>query len=257
MGPRERAPRRRSHHPHRASLIIVSRFQGNERDGHGNHQTAGLLTQHAFEAAADPKMFPDQIQAGLRPWRASEAVHRRHARGRGLDGPRGHRPVQPLARRLVRQLRAHRPRLPAIAERRTGDAVVGGQLRLLQAHGHVGPPLARRNRISSPASTRSIPGLFKALGRPEPAGAAALLQPIDAAVQEAMRTFDGRDPSAIVPVLARGLAAARVAAAKLQADADAALILDRKDRAVSDGHQHGARARPHGGGTAGGCQALE
>ena len=48
----------------------MSRFQGNERDGHGNHQTAGLLAQHAFEAAADPKMFPDQIQAGLRPWRA-------------------------------------------------------------------------------------------------------------------------------------------------------------------------------------------
>ena len=51
-------------------LIIVSRFQGNQRDGHGNHQTAGLITQNAFEAAADPKMFPDQIQAGLRPWQA-------------------------------------------------------------------------------------------------------------------------------------------------------------------------------------------
>jgi LmbE family N-acetylglucosaminyl deacetylase len=53
-------------------LIIVSRFQGNQRDGHGNHQTAGLLTQHAFEAAADPGMFPDQIQAGLRPWQAKK-----------------------------------------------------------------------------------------------------------------------------------------------------------------------------------------
>ena len=25
-------------------LVLVSRFQGNERDGHGNHQTAGLVT---------------------------------------------------------------------------------------------------------------------------------------------------------------------------------------------------------------------
>ena len=74
----------------------------------------------------------------------------------------------------------------------------------------------------------TIPGLFKALGRPEPAEAAALLQPIDAAVQEAMRTFNGRDPSAIVPVLARGLAAARVAATKLPGEPDAAFVLERK-----------------------------
>src|SRR5829696_9891285 len=49
-------------------LVLVARFQGNERDGHGNHQTAGLMTQEAFRAAADPAVFPDQIAAGLRPW---------------------------------------------------------------------------------------------------------------------------------------------------------------------------------------------
>ena len=53
-------------------LVIVSRFQGNQRDGHGNHQTAGLLTQQAFEAAANPAMFPEQIKAGLRPWQAKK-----------------------------------------------------------------------------------------------------------------------------------------------------------------------------------------
>ena len=51
-------------------VVIVSRFQGNARDGHGNHQTAGLLTQQAFEAAANPQMFPEQITDGLRPWQA-------------------------------------------------------------------------------------------------------------------------------------------------------------------------------------------
>ena len=49
-------------------FVLIARFQGNERDGHGNHQTAGLITQEAFKAAADPKMFPEQIAAGLRPW---------------------------------------------------------------------------------------------------------------------------------------------------------------------------------------------
>src|SRR2546428_3796136 len=51
-------------------LVIISRFQGNQRDGHGNHQTAGLITQEAFKAAADPNKFPEQVAAGLRPWQA-------------------------------------------------------------------------------------------------------------------------------------------------------------------------------------------
>ncbi len=51
-------------------FVIVSRFQGNARDGHGNHQAAGVLTQEAYRAASDPKRFPEQIAEGLRPWQA-------------------------------------------------------------------------------------------------------------------------------------------------------------------------------------------
>ncbi|MGH9159600.1 MAG: PIG-L family deacetylase, partial [Vicinamibacteraceae bacterium] len=51
-------------------LVIVSRFQGTDRDGHGNHQAAGLLTREAYELAADPTAFPDQIADGLHPWQA-------------------------------------------------------------------------------------------------------------------------------------------------------------------------------------------
>ena len=35
-------------------LVIISRFQGNPRDGHGNHEAAGLITQLAYRAAGDP-----------------------------------------------------------------------------------------------------------------------------------------------------------------------------------------------------------
>lgn len=48
--------------------ILVSRFQGNERDGHGNHSAAGVLAADAFNAAGDPSRFPEQIKDGLRPW---------------------------------------------------------------------------------------------------------------------------------------------------------------------------------------------
>jgi LmbE family N-acetylglucosaminyl deacetylase len=52
--------------------VIVSRFQGNSADGHGNHEATGILTKEAFRAAADPNRFPEQIQQGLLPWQAKK-----------------------------------------------------------------------------------------------------------------------------------------------------------------------------------------
>src|SRR5215813_4680091 len=49
-------------------FVVIARFQGNDRDGHGNHQAAGVITQDAFRVAGDPSVFPDQIRDGLRPW---------------------------------------------------------------------------------------------------------------------------------------------------------------------------------------------
>ena len=51
-------------------LVVVGRFHGSERDGHGHHHATGLLTPEAVAAAADPARFPRQItEEGLRPWR--------------------------------------------------------------------------------------------------------------------------------------------------------------------------------------------
>lgn len=49
-------------------LVITSVFIGGPSDGHGNHQVAGEMAQEIFRYAGDPKMFPEQIQAGLHPW---------------------------------------------------------------------------------------------------------------------------------------------------------------------------------------------
>jgi len=49
-------------------LIVCSVFVGGPTDGHGQHATAGLMAQEVFNAAGDPKMFPDQIKEGLLPW---------------------------------------------------------------------------------------------------------------------------------------------------------------------------------------------
>ncbi len=52
--------------------VLVARFSGTERDGHGHHQASSILTKEAFRAAADPKRFPEQIAQGLQPWQAKK-----------------------------------------------------------------------------------------------------------------------------------------------------------------------------------------
>ncbi len=51
-------------------LVITSVWVGGHSDGHGQHEVAGEIAQEVLQAAADPHVFPDQIQAGLRPWQA-------------------------------------------------------------------------------------------------------------------------------------------------------------------------------------------
>ena len=52
----------REERPH----VILSRWRGDARDGHGQHSAAGLLAQRAYEAAADPTRFPE---LGAPAWR--------------------------------------------------------------------------------------------------------------------------------------------------------------------------------------------
>jgi LmbE family N-acetylglucosaminyl deacetylase len=42
--------------------VIVSTFVGGITDGHGHHQVSGEIAQEAFKAAADPKVFPEQLK---------------------------------------------------------------------------------------------------------------------------------------------------------------------------------------------------
>jgi LmbE family N-acetylglucosaminyl deacetylase len=52
--------------------VIVARFHGADRDGHGNHQAAGILSVEMVKAAADPNLFPEQFREGLRPWQVKK-----------------------------------------------------------------------------------------------------------------------------------------------------------------------------------------
>lgn len=52
--------------------VLVARFSGTSRDGHGHHQASSILAKEAFRAAADPTRFPEQIAEGLQPWQAKK-----------------------------------------------------------------------------------------------------------------------------------------------------------------------------------------
>lgn len=49
-------------------LIVVSRWSGTPKDFHGQHQTVGIATIHAFYMAGDPEMFKDLEEEGYPPW---------------------------------------------------------------------------------------------------------------------------------------------------------------------------------------------
>ncbi len=48
--------------------VIVTRFDTDGSGGHGHHTASALLAREAFELAADPQAFPQQIADGLETW---------------------------------------------------------------------------------------------------------------------------------------------------------------------------------------------
>ncbi len=49
-------------------LVLASTFVGGITDGHGQHQVSGEVSQEAYLDAGNPKVCPEQIAAGLKPW---------------------------------------------------------------------------------------------------------------------------------------------------------------------------------------------
>ncbi|MGK6352594.1 PIG-L family deacetylase [Parapedobacter sp. DT-150] len=53
--------------------VIITRFPPDERAGHGHHQASALLAIEAFQAAADPQRFPEQL-AEVAVWQAKRLL---------------------------------------------------------------------------------------------------------------------------------------------------------------------------------------
>lgn len=60
--------------------VIINRFPPDDRAGHGHHSASAVLSAEAFDAAADPKMFPEQLKE-VEVWQAKRLVWNSYMRG--------------------------------------------------------------------------------------------------------------------------------------------------------------------------------
>jgi len=49
--------------------VVILRFSGTPKDGHGQHQVSAIVGKEAFFAAGDPSRFPEQLKF-VQPWKA-------------------------------------------------------------------------------------------------------------------------------------------------------------------------------------------
>lgn len=212
-------------------LVVVSRFRGDARDGHGQHQFAGALTPEAVRAAADPDRFPEQLAAGLRPWRTLKL----YAGGAREDE----------AWAVAVDSGVHSSWLGDSFE---NVARAGLSLQRSQNAGQTRPVegsfVRYYDRLASEVeATPRESGFFDGidvslLGVAERLGAPGSMRPaleeIEAHARRALAELDPDAPEAIVPELARGLEATRELRAASRDLPDVDLLLARKEAQFSE-----------------------
>ena len=196
--------------------VIIARFRGNPRDGHGNHQTAGLMAQKVFEAAADPNRFPEQIAEGLRLWKPKKFyMNNIRPDFRPEDKEMVTLTVDsgmydPLLGRSYAQV--SREGLGFQRSQGTaGRAQPAGSYRSyykLMKTAIPGYAPKTENDFFDGMDT-SITGIAKIAGGQAPAWLADRLKQINDAVEAAIGRFDSRAPEKTAPSLAQGLTATR------------------------------------------------
>jgi len=231
-------------------LVVVARFHGSRRDGHGHHHASGLLTPEAVEAAADPARFPGQIEdEGLRPWR----VLRTYRGGIRVDEPfhvqvdaRGESPwvgtsFQAWASRglgLQRSQTAGRVRvgggLYRYELRDGGGSADGAGSADARGRGDVASPASQAEDSFFAGLDTSLNGLPALLGETASPEASALLAQLQGLVDEVIAGFDFRAPGQSVPDLVRGLGLLRSAIASSAGTPETRFQLRLKERQFED-----------------------
>jgi len=206
-------------------IVVLSRFQGTPRDGHGHHMAAGAITREAFRAAADPEAFPEQVAAGLRPWQARKL----YVGGvRDTEGPTLTVDVGPVDPRIG--LSYQRLARLGLSLQRSQNAG--------RASASPGPTVYRYARVDTPGSAieaspfdgldTSWAGLFSLVGQEATPAWVVRLTAIGDVVEAVARGFSMHRPADGAGALAAALDATRNAISDLTEQSDVRLLLERK-----------------------------
>ena len=85
--------------------VIVAVFSGTPRDGHGQHQMAGVMARRVFDVAGDAAVFPElEREEGLTPWTPLKLYRRtrRNPADATLELPTGG--IDPMTGRSYHQI---------------------------------------------------------------------------------------------------------------------------------------------------------
>lgn len=180
--------------------VIILRFSGTPRDGHGQHQASAMVGKEAFAAAADPKRFPEQLK-WVEPWQAKRVVWNIFA-----FNPEQEREAAKMGGRVSVDAGEYNPVLGY------GYGEIAGMSRSMHRSQGMGSAERRGsmtqhfiNVAGEAASGDVFDGIDTTWGR-VPGGAQ-----IGAALAEAEREFVAEQPERAIPALvkARGLMAGR------------------------------------------------
>ena len=240
-------------------FVVVGRFHGSRRDGHGHHHATGLLTPEAVAAAADPARFPLQItEERLRPWRvlrtfrggvrAGEPFHvevdatgsspwlgdtwqRWASRGLGLQRSQTAGRVRTGGRRYLYERLDPMDGGDAGAGEVTGAGEVAGAGEDVDEGEVAGAGEVAASFFAG--LDTSLGGLPALLGEVAPR-AGPLLDELQRSIAAVVEAFDFRAPERSVPGLARGLGLVRSAIAASAAAPETRFQLRLKERQLED-----------------------
>ncbi len=244
-------------------LVLVSRFYGGPRDGHGNHEAAGAVTREAFALAGDPNVFPEQIRdEGLSPWQPLKLyrsnLHRSF--GRGGEPPDSRWNVAVNAGVFSPWLGESYEEFAALGLSFQRSQNSGRRRERPGAHRHFFERLESRVESTEKETDffdgidTSISGIYRLLGGEPPEGVSALLAEIESRIEDAVAAYNVRNPAAVAPFLAQGLSLIREAIRLSESRGEALFLLKIKERQFQDavnialGLQFRAVAAPLGAG---------
>ena len=191
-------------------LVITSVFVGGPSDGHGNHQTAGLMAKEVYRLAGDPTVFPEQIKAGLKPWTPLKDYARVPVPRRGNTSP--------LAANLEIPEGIYDPSL-GLNYLQVSREGLGHQKSQNGGTGipSAGPMSSAYHRFDSRVAATdkeqsffdgidtSLPGIASLAKQGDAAFLVDGLKEINADVEKALDQFTAAQPDKVAPFLANGL----------------------------------------------------